>query len=453
MSQQPLITNEMFHELSSSGLPYVAQFMGPWAMTSGAIEALQLEVSKLDIKSHMAAVTQRQLSTSQPMPILPSGVAIAEIKGPLTKQQASLGGGTSTVELRRQIRAALRMEEVTALLLHIDSPGGTVAGTDDLAQDIRAFAAQKPVIAYIEDLGASAAYWHAAQANEIYTNAQAVVGYIGVLNVVRDLSQAADKAGIVVHTIKFGEFKGAGIPGTEITDAQLAEFQREVDTFGQMFVDAIATGRNISQARALTLADARTYIGQEAADIGLTDGVKPFEEVLELLAARGAASTSKGRASMSKQNEPVGATLAELEAALPEADSDFLVSQLRIPGITVELAEKAYAKSQIEKLRAELAERDEKAQALTEELQAAQAKKDPPPDPIAPRTTQAPIGDTPADPPPVTFMDLVKEKMAEGMDRRSASRQLAKIHPELFEKYLDTAPDLRSDYQRDALKV
>src|SRR5581483_9650939 len=111
-------------------------------------------------------------------------------QGMLMKGQSSMGG-TSTVMARRDIRQAVADQDVAGILLAIDSPGGTVAGTDDLAAEVRQARTSKPVWAAIDDLGASAAYWVASQTQRVTVNSPtALVGSIGTLQVIRDLSAA-----------------------------------------------------------------------------------------------------------------------------------------------------------------------------------------------------------------------------------------------------------------------
>lgn len=145
-----------------------------------------------------------------------SGVAVLSLSGPMTKRPQSFSDGASTVRMRRQVRQATADPDVTAIALVIDSPGGQVAGTKELADDVAAARARKPVVAYIEDLGASAAYWVAAQADAIYANETAFVGSIGTYCVVQDLSRMAANVGIEVHVLSTGPFKGAGYPGTAV---------------------------------------------------------------------------------------------------------------------------------------------------------------------------------------------------------------------------------------------
>ena len=181
--------------------------------------------------------------------------------------------------MRRALSLANGDDSVHSILLVVESPGGTVAGTSELAKAVAS--SPKPVVAYIEDMGASAAYWVASAATKVYANDSAYVGSIGTYMVIRDTSQAADKAGIKVHVINAGEFKGAGSAGTEVTDSQLAEFQRVINDTNNLFVEAVASHRGLDLATAKSLADGRIHLAAEAVKLGLIDGVRGIDAVLE----------------------------------------------------------------------------------------------------------------------------------------------------------------------------
>lgn len=208
------------------------------------------------------------------------GVALIPLSGPMTKRPQSFGGGASTVQMRRLVRAAAADPDVTSIALVIDSPGGQVSGTNELAADVAKARAQKQVVAYIEDLGASAAYWVAAQADAVFANETAFIGSIGTYLAVQDLSGLADKAGVKVHVLSTGAYKGAGYPGTAITEPQLAHWQHEVNQINESFLAAVATGRGLSLDYTRALADGRTHIAREAESIGLVDGVRTLESLV-----------------------------------------------------------------------------------------------------------------------------------------------------------------------------
>jgi signal peptide peptidase SppA len=211
-------------------------------------------------------------------------VAVISLVGPMSKNGGrSLSSGASTVDLRRQVRLAAADPDVTAMLLRIDSPGGQIAGTPDLAADVRQAALKKPFYAYAEDMCCSAAYWVASQCNAIYANASAFVGSIGVLLVITDSSEAAQQAGEKVIVVSTGDFKGVGAEGTEITEEQVAYIQGQVDDIGAQFISAVNRGRGLSLTLGQAPADGAVYFGAKARSVGLVDGITPLDSVLSKL--------------------------------------------------------------------------------------------------------------------------------------------------------------------------
>lgn len=208
------------------------------------------------------------------------GTAIISIFGPMMKFESKFGG-VSTLAVRKQIREAANDSRINAILLHIDSPGGHVAGTKELADDVISANAKKPVFAHIDDLGASAAFWVASQARQIFANTMAQVGSIGTVAVVEDTSEAFEKAGIKVHVISTGKFKGSFVDGTEITKAQLEEAQKRIDGINEHFLDAIKAGRNIDDKQLREIADGRIFDAAQAKELGLIDGVQSLDMTLE----------------------------------------------------------------------------------------------------------------------------------------------------------------------------
>lgn len=207
------------------------------------------------------------------------GVAILPVTGVLMKAESKFVESTSTVALRQKLRAASKDDEVAEVLLLIESPGGHVAGTMELAEEVARTNAIKPVTAQINDLGASAAYWVASQASTIYANRAAEVGSIGVVAVVYDTSGKYEKEGVKVHVISTGPMKGAGTPGTEITDEILDSIQAKVDGYNKMFKGGIASNRTGLDVDAV--ATGETWLAEDALGLGLIDAVSDSEITLE----------------------------------------------------------------------------------------------------------------------------------------------------------------------------
>jgi signal peptide peptidase SppA len=300
-----------------------AQLFGLWAIEPSRFNVMYQQAMKIDLLAlGKLRAEQKADSPSAPLPSADpdidseddemdqqlygnqDGIATVTLSGPLTKYTSSfqsLFGGTSTVMARRALRAADADDDVDGVMLVIDSPGGTVAGTADLAEAIAAVS--KPCYAYIADLGASAAYWCAAVTNRVYCNLTAAVGCIGVLTVLEDTSKMYEQAGVKVHVITSDvpggdTMKGAGTDGAPITDEQVAYFKSLANDTNQCFVAGIAAGRKMSVDQAARLADGRVHIGAKAQGLGLVDEVAPYAKAMSDLYAQARQSRQERRDSM-----------------------------------------------------------------------------------------------------------------------------------------------------------
>jgi len=228
--------------------------------------------------------------------VTPEGVGVLPLHGPSMKARSKYGG-YSTVDARRQLRAMAADDRVGAILLHVDSPGGHVAGTKELADEVAAVDAVKPVHAYLEDAGASAAYWVASQARTIAANAMAMVGSLGTFTVLYDLSKSAAMDGVQVHVVSTGERKGAAAPGTPVTDGDLVEAQRLVDGFDAFFRAAVRDGRELGAKDASAIWTGSVWLAAEAKGLGLVDRVEALDAAVERLAAPLRAKAARTRLS------------------------------------------------------------------------------------------------------------------------------------------------------------
>lgn len=223
-----------------------------------------------------------------------NGIVSIPIHGQMTKGESSFGG-VSTVRTRQTIRRATRDEAIKGILLHIDSPGGTVAGTAELADDVARANEIKPVFAYIEDLGASAAYWVASQAGRLSANATAMIGSIGTLLVLEDTSGKAEQAGIRVHVVSTGPYKGAFADGVEISEEQLDYAQGLVDELNGHFLQGVKRGRDMPIGDARKLADGQLHVAAQAKGLNLIDAVETLDETVDKL--RKLTNRKQGRSS------------------------------------------------------------------------------------------------------------------------------------------------------------
>lgn len=271
------------HDLPNMQMNCVSQFHGLWMIEPTAINTF---ISLLQQGINMEPKVQRQAEPGgeperrERYYITPAGIGIINIEGPLMKGNNKYGFG-NTVQMRREVRSALRNPQVREILLRIDSPGGSVAGIQDFADDVRLSNKQKRVTAYIEDLGASAAYWIASQAGKIVANKSAEIGSIGTVAVVADTSEMAEMAGIKIHVVSTGAYKGAFTQGTEITNEQIEYLQHRVNILNELFLQNVKVGRKLTLKQLENASDGRLFGALQAKDMRLVDDIQTWDNVLD----------------------------------------------------------------------------------------------------------------------------------------------------------------------------
>lgn len=214
-------------------------------------------------------------------------VAVVPVEGVLTRWASLVNGasqprGTSAQAIVQSLNAAAADQRVKAIVMEVDSPGGTVGGTEEMAQAARNAAAKKPVVAWAAYLMCSGAYWLGSQANKIVASRTALVGNIGVYQVIQDTSGAAAMEGVKVHVVKAGAWKGIGVAGAPVTDSQLNVVQDEINATYREFVAAAASGRKMSPEVMNHLADGRAHVGQDAVTLKLADAVGSLDDAINL---------------------------------------------------------------------------------------------------------------------------------------------------------------------------
>ena len=191
----------------------------------------------------------------------------------------------SLESIEESLNNAMNAPEVQSIVLDIQSPGGSALGLPDTADRIFEASQQKPIVAFIDELGCSAAYFLACQADKIVATQTSIHANIGTYAVLWDMSKLFEECGVRPVVIKSGKFKAIGVPGTEISDSDKEEVQRMIDHYAAQFVAAVARGRQMAPERAAELADGRCYVGEQGVSVGLIDAVQTFDEMMESLAA------------------------------------------------------------------------------------------------------------------------------------------------------------------------
>lgn len=218
-------------------------------------------------------------------PAVGNHIAVLDIMGTISEND---GYTYDQQYLLDSIDTMMEDDSNKALLLHIDTPGGTVYETDELYLKIMEYKAytNRPVYAAVENYAASGGYYVACAADAIYANRNATTGSIGVImGEFLDLSELLDNIGVGVSYVATGPNKAMGNSYEPLTDEQRAIYQEICDESFDQFVGIIAEGRNMDEADVRVLADGRVYTAKQAAANGLIDGIESFQTTLERLTA------------------------------------------------------------------------------------------------------------------------------------------------------------------------
>jgi len=180
--------------------------------------------------------------------------------------------------MQRIIGEATEDPEIDAIVIDVDSPGGTVTGVPEAAEAIERAATEKPVIAYTGGMMASAAYWISASADAIVAAPSADVGSIGVYTAFLDRTRQFEQEGIDVELFKHGKFKAMGMPGVALTDEQRALIQEGVDEIAGWFKGFVQQSRPGVSTDAM---EGQTFLGKNAVAVGLVDALGSLGDAIE----------------------------------------------------------------------------------------------------------------------------------------------------------------------------
>ena len=297
----------------------IAEFLStPWALMPERLNAVSAVMARWS--SHAPATAEvlagidtdklarearRQTATS----VSGGGIAVLPLYGVITQrgnmiEDVSGPGSVSTQKFAAALRQALADESVSQILIDIDSPGGSVYGVAELADEIVAARAQKPIIAIANSLAASAAYWIGCSASEFYVTPGGEVGSIGVWQAHFDYSQALAAEGVTPTLISAGTYKVEGNPYAPLDPEAQAFMQSRVDDYFLAFSKAVAKGRGVPIAQVRNGMGQGRVLGADAAlEQNMVDGIVTLDEAIRkmLLQARAQAKTKGSRIGLAAQ--------------------------------------------------------------------------------------------------------------------------------------------------------
>lgn len=258
-------------------------FNQPLLVTQDYAETIAVVLSdRLDINTEGLQIKSEAKDKRSPS-LVGKKIKVIPIVGSMSHRSngiEAMSGMTSYSTLQDQFEAAFSDPNVGSILMDIDSPGGAVAGAFDFRDYLMANKGRKPVYALARDNMCSAAYLIGSTADKVYATQTSRVGSIGVVAMHLDRSEKNKQEGIKPTFISAGKYKVAGNPHEALEGDNLKYLQDSVDESYGMFINAVAEARGLSK-EAVKGTEARVYSGDKAVKIGLVDGIRTFDSVIE----------------------------------------------------------------------------------------------------------------------------------------------------------------------------
>lgn len=258
----------------------------PWLITPSMHKVIaDIVKAHIDGTAHLQESLEDLFTEQTPIMEIENGIAVINCIGIIGKGLSKIEkacGCVDTNDLEDAIEQALTNQEVRGILLYVNSCGGTVTGTPELADIVRLASRQKPLIAYTDDAMNSAAYYISAGATAVYGASSASLGSIGCYMAILDSTVAYEMVGLKQEVIKDGTYKAAGLDGTSLTDEQRQNFQDEVDAISARFKSFVSGERVGVKPETM---QGQSFYGFQAIGNGLLDRVCSMDEAKQDLMA------------------------------------------------------------------------------------------------------------------------------------------------------------------------
>jgi len=205
-------------------------------------------------------------------PVGGGAVAIIYAEGVIASSRSGSMGtvsGVTPAQIKASLRRAANDPSVKAVVLRINSPGGSVVASNEIYQLLKDF--QKPVVVSMGETAASGGYYIACAAKWIVANPDTLTGSIGVISELPNAEELMKKIGVEIIVIKSGPVKDIGSPFRPMTDEEMKLWQAVIDQAYDGFVQVIVQGRGLSEDKVRQIADGRVYTGRQAKELGLVD--------------------------------------------------------------------------------------------------------------------------------------------------------------------------------------
>lgn len=270
------------------GPPYAAPAMPPKKrLSTGAKWGIGIGVALVLLICVSCAISASLLGDVTGDSTLSLGDSIAVIHLEGTIMGGSTVGAASPEYILDQLDQALADDSVKAILLRVDSPGGTVAASQEIAMGVKRAAEDKPVVVSVGDICASGGYMVASQADEIIAAPGSSVGSIGVIMEVANVEELLNKVGISFTTLTTGPYKDAGSPYRSLTATETAMLNEQLAVVYDQFIADVAEGRDMPESKVRELATGWVWLGSEALELGLVDSIGNYNDAVDRAAELG----------------------------------------------------------------------------------------------------------------------------------------------------------------------
>lgn len=259
-------------------------FDNTWAIMPEAMPRLVQTMNSVRLDKD--ALLEIEAARPRKVEAVDGNVAVISVLGPMTQRmslwQEMFSGGTSAEAVGAAFDRSMADSSVGAIVLNIDSPGGSVYGTEELADKIyNARGKGKAIVAVANSLAASALYWVGSSAEQFYVTPSGEVGSIGVLAMHTDWSSYNEKVGVNPTYIYAGKYKVEGNAEAPLDDEAKGAIQASVDSYYDSFTAAVARNRGVSQRDVKSgFGEGRVVRAKQAVEMGMADAVKTLAEVL-----------------------------------------------------------------------------------------------------------------------------------------------------------------------------
>ncbi len=247
-----------------------------------AVLVLSTVIAIIDV-----SITMRKTQSTDAMKIKPPqvgpGVAVIRLEGPIQfmGRQGTFGMVSGVEAVLEQLEKAMEKPNIRAVVIRINSPGGSVAATQEIYQKVWKLRKKNiPIVASVSEVAASGGYYVASACNEIMANHGSITGSIGVIAMSANLQELFKKLGISMTIIKSGKYKDVLSSHRDLLPEEREFLQEMIDSSYQKFLKDIALGRNMNISEIKPYADGRVFTGKTAKEYGLIDNLGTFDDAL-----------------------------------------------------------------------------------------------------------------------------------------------------------------------------